>query len=149
MLTGALTAYSYHGLVVDPGSLPGAVWARWLQSWLYIPAWFGGLTIPLYLVPNGALPSRRWRPVMGALVRDTGRRHGLDGVRAGCDRRDRPCRQPPQLKEIGPLLEVVDLVATSLSLAGFGLGIVAVVVRWREENGRTRRQLAYILAAAL
>lgn len=149
VLTGWLTAYAYRGLVVDPGSLPGAVWARWAQSWLYIPAWFGGLTFPLYLVPNGTLPSRRWRPVIAvelvALVVAT----VTTALAPGPIGEAVPVQNPLGVERLGPLVELVEVVVAVTLVAGPALGIVALVVRWREESGRTRRQLAYVLAAAV
>ena len=52
---------------VPPGSdRPLVQWAAWLDNWIFV-----GLIVlvtwPLLLFPDGALPSRRWRPI-GALV---------------------------------------------------------------------------------
>jgi len=54
--------YSAYVYLVHPG-LPGAVWAAWLGSWLWLPT-TGLIPTFLFLVfPDGRLPSARWRPV--------------------------------------------------------------------------------------
>ena len=55
--------YATEALAVDPGSLPFARLAAWIDRWTIVVL----LTsfIPLFLLfPNGRLPSRRWRPAL-------------------------------------------------------------------------------------
>ncbi|MDG6106093.1 two-component sensor histidine kinase [Dactylosporangium aurantiacum] len=56
--------YAFRGLVLFPGSLPGAAAAGWCG--LLLDPVFFPLTIALTLLlfPDGRLPSRRWRPVV-------------------------------------------------------------------------------------
>ncbi len=55
-----ISAYAQHGVLIDPGSLPGAGGAAWASTWLWI---LPLLLIPLVLLhfPNGRLPSPGWR----------------------------------------------------------------------------------------
>jgi hypothetical protein len=56
--------YAVLALLGRPGWLPWGEWAAWLQNWIWMPA--AGLYlffVPL-LLPEGRLPSRRWRPLM-------------------------------------------------------------------------------------
>jgi hypothetical protein len=56
--------YVRYALLTHPGSLPGAVWVLWAinsSTPLLFPS--GIVPITLLLLPDGHLPSRRWRPV--------------------------------------------------------------------------------------
>jgi signal transduction histidine kinase len=66
-LGGATDQYARFGLITHPGAGPGAVWALWFNSWslaLVFPT--GAVAMVLLLLPDGHLPSRRWRPVAAA-----------------------------------------------------------------------------------
>ena len=63
-----LNQYAIYGIVTAPGSVAAAGMAGWIAAWLWIPGTALLLSgIPL-LFPEGRLPSRRWRPVAGAIV---------------------------------------------------------------------------------
>ncbi len=62
-LQGAAGQYARYALVTHPGS-PAGVWALWLDSWLITLVFpTGALVFLMLLLPDGHLPSRRWRPV--------------------------------------------------------------------------------------
>jgi signal transduction histidine kinase len=68
-LQGVEDQYVRFALVTHPGSLPAVVWAAWLDGWsilLIFPA--GGVALLLLLLPDGRLPSRRWRAVVPIAV---------------------------------------------------------------------------------
>jgi signal transduction histidine kinase len=68
-LQGVEDQYARFALVTHPGALPGAVWAAWLDSWslaLIFPT--GAVAVLLLMLPDGHLPSRRWRPVAAIAV---------------------------------------------------------------------------------
>ena len=87
--------YALYGLATAPGTLPGTWLAGWLSGTLT------ALTLVLVallvlLFPDGRLPSRRWRPVLWAIVvvmtgwLATQLQAGTEIGRASC--RERVCR---------------------------------------------------------
>jgi hypothetical protein len=59
--------YALYGLATAPGSLPAALTAGWAAGVLAsVTAML--LAFLILLFPDGRLPSRRWRPVLWALV---------------------------------------------------------------------------------
>ncbi len=68
-LQGAEDQYARFALVTHHGSVPGGVWAYWLSSWAASPVFpAGGVALLLAVLPDGHLPSRRWRPLVVASV---------------------------------------------------------------------------------
>jgi hypothetical protein len=59
--------YTVYGLATAPGSLPGAHLAGWFSTVVIELAVFLLLFL-LLLFPDGRLPSRRWRPVLWAIL---------------------------------------------------------------------------------
>ena len=57
------TAYGFHALIAEPGSLPGGPYAAFVGANIWTVAFFAGVLI-LLLFPTGAPPSRRWRPLV-------------------------------------------------------------------------------------
>jgi hypothetical protein len=57
--------YAAFALFGWPGRLPAGEWAAWLQNWIWVPAVGLYLIFIPMLLPEGHLPSRRWRPVLG------------------------------------------------------------------------------------
>ena len=43
---------------------PGATWSAWLGLWVWAPGWLSLGTVLLLLIPDGRLPSVRWRPLL-------------------------------------------------------------------------------------
>ena len=125
--------------------LPVAVgeWAAWVSRVFGASYALALLGLLLMLVPDGHLPSRRWRPVFVLLV-------GGYGVVVG----GLLLISPRQLGPGGP--QQVGLLATGMEIAGqlavtVGLlgGAIALVVRLRRSVGDERQQLRWIAVAAL
>ncbi len=55
--------YASSGLLARPGSLAGARTAAWISEWVVAVGFGLAFTFLLQVFPDGALPSRRWRPV--------------------------------------------------------------------------------------
>jgi hypothetical protein len=141
--------YATYGLVTSPGSLPGAVWGFWLQSWTWIVGLMLVPAIGLLLFPNGRLPSPRWRFVAWASA--TGM--GLLWVAYVFA----PWQGHPEFVTLPPGVENPLLLSFSaqlhdaLALAGAALvlgsviaGAVSLIVRYRRARGDERQQLKWV-----
>jgi len=129
------------------GAVPLDAAALWLGSWLWAPSHLAvGVLLPL-LLPDGRLPSPRWRPALAlsvlALVAQSawwavtpyelqdvpfdvrGLRNPV-GIEAAAD--------PPYL-----------LLASLVSVAAGILSLASVVVRWRTSTDERRQQLKWLL----
>jgi hypothetical protein len=58
-------SYARYALVTAPGSLPGGLFAAWIQAALFGMVAILAIFLPLYF-PTGRLLSRRWRPILWA-----------------------------------------------------------------------------------
>ena len=126
---------------------PGAVWGTWLSAWSWLLG-IGPLLLLLLVFPTGRVPSRRWRPVLVALV-------------AVCTLMAMSLAFTP-----GPLAEGEDVMnplpvgifaVELISSGGIGwaflpvfflLGVVAMAVRFRRADGVEREQLKWLMYTA-
>lgn len=133
--------YAIHAYLTDPGSLPAASWAAWLQAAgivVIVPIF---IFLPL-LFPDGKLPSRRWRPVawLGAAAMVC----FLLGSFAPGPIPGFGVRNPVGI----PGFEIfTDLGWGPLLLATIG-SIAALIVRFRRSSGDERQQLKWFTFAA-
>jgi hypothetical protein len=142
--------YAAFGILTRAGSLPGAVAAAWLVSWVWVP--FATLVAPFLLLvfPDGQLLSPRWRPValLGAVAAIL--------ISVSLAARPGPINNAPYLDNpLGVPPGWADL-AFGASVAGFGLlgaaimlAAVSLVLRYRRAGGVARQQLKWFAAAAV
>jgi two-component system NarL family sensor kinase len=139
--------YGIYALLTKPGSLPGGVPAL-LATSVWVVMW--GLTPLLFLLfPDGSLPSRRWRPVVGVVV-------GvivvlvvsqlLDPGPIG-NERGHP-DNPLGIAWAGRLLELSFISAVLVLLAVTLACLVALTGRFRRARGQQRQQLRWFAYAA-
>jgi len=145
VLTRVTQGLADHGLTSNPGSIPGAIWFGWVNTWIGLPA---VVTLPVFLpllFPTGRVPSPRWRAVSWAAVGAIGVGAGIAAVSpfpAGTYPPD--VVNPFQiggsagdaLASLGKLVDLVLFVV--LLLASWSL-----VVRYRRAQGVEREQLKW------
>ncbi|WP_171074215.1 sensor histidine kinase [Nonomuraea basaltis] len=146
----ALSAYGLLG--INGGRLPGDDWAMWLSNWLWMPAYLAVPTLFLLVFPDGRLPSPRWRPVavlaVAAIVVNT-----LDWALRPVTVVDVAGLYPPGyvgvLAGLPPFPPVLRVAAAGCSAAVAVLAVSSLAVRYRRAQPGARRQLQWVLAAAL
>jgi signal transduction histidine kinase len=141
------SAYAAYGLVVSPGSLPGAHIAGWLQVWTWTLG-VGAVPFLFLLFPTGRLHSRRWRPVALLAAASWGFIFTVAFV-AACFLWSNPLIQdtkdwPASAKPLGVLLSVAFYAVIGSVL----LGLVSAVVRFKNSRGDERQQLKWFVTAA-
>lgn len=123
-------------------SLPGTVFAAWLDSWIAIPSLTMLVIFVPLLFPTGRLPSPRWRGValfasIGIVATSVGSAlvaGPLDVV--GVD-------NPIGVRLPEPLLSVAGIVDALSGLVVFSLALASVVVRYRHGSPLERLQLRW------
>ncbi len=137
--------YACVGLVAYPGSVPAAVEAAWLSSWVKFLEILAYMFL-FVMFPDGILPSRRWRSVawfvglalaLVAFVWAT-EPGPLYGVFLGVN-------NPFGIAASGPQLH--DGTYGLLVLAGLA-SVTAMLVRFRGSSGTQRRQIKWFTYTA-
>jgi hypothetical protein len=136
-------AYTRYGLVVRPGSLPGAAYLAGLNNGLVL-AWISCAGFVLLLTPTGRLPSPRWRwwaraAAVAAVLWLLGSVVDPEPLR-------------PELPEVGNPLAVPALygpldwlwVAGLVVLAALVVAAGSLVLRFRRAQGTERQQLRWL-----
>ena len=133
--------------VADPGSLPLVPLAVWLSAWTYTPYWLQSSLLPV-LFPDGALPSRRWRPYVRAvlcvyaLLLVVAMLKPDDDVE-GLGRANPLGVGPESLMAVWAVLQYGSVMA--LFLVATPIALVGMVLRTRRATGRERAQLLWLL----
>ena len=148
-LSMSLDTYAGHALADDAASGSG-VWARWAQDWLFVIGWGTATTVVPLLLPDGALPSRRWRPLAWIVAAVLTGSVVTQALRPGGIGEDLPVTSPVGLPGVaGDVTAAVsDACYVGLTLVGL-VCLCAPVVRWRRADGVVGRQLAWILLGVL
>ena len=148
MFAGAISEYAVRGLVVDPGSLPGAIYAAWILQWLWI-VMFGLSMFVFLLFPNGRYLSSAWRKfrivaAASLVVAAAGTALG-DGVLDSFA--ERPAFQNP----LGLESWSADAAASLLSVWLLCLlaSATSLFIRFKRSSGVERLQLKWLAVGGL
>lgn len=150
VLALGLGNYGEYGLRVEPGSLPGAVYAAWVSGWIW-PVVLGLVGLPILLFPNGRPPSPSWRWVGKALVGfiflwvlAAGLTPG-PMTNAGFESVDNPFGVADSLR--GLFLTVEGLAGLGILMSVLAC-VVSMIVRFRRSRGTEREQVKWLAFAA-
>jgi signal transduction histidine kinase len=155
-LGGVADEYALYALLTHRGSLPGGVWAVWLESWvqsLLFPA--GAIALLMLLLPDGRLLSRRWRWVARAAVILSalgvlGGAFVAGPLATGTPNFPTP-QNPIGVAGNGPLGIALSLfdAAWLPGFVVFALAAAAPLLRLRRSRGDERQQLKWIAYAVI
>ena len=135
--------YAIFGIVGRTTPLPGAIYAGWLESWIWLVGVILITTFTLLIFPDGALVSPRWRIVAWLSALD-----GVIGV-TGLAFAAGPMNNAPFADNPVALLSF-DVARDLFFLSFFGLAILvtasaaSLIVRFRRAQGVERQQLKWL-----
>lgn len=128
--------------------LPGGAWTAWAWGWSYVPA--VALVPGLLLVfPDGHLPSRRWRPVVGLLVAGAGVLLAALMLRPGPLPNTPSVVNPLGVPSAQALLPALEVAGNLAIIVAFVAGAASLVFRFRRADDVQRHQLKWIAYAAV
>ncbi len=145
----SLEEYAVYGLLVEPGRLPGALFAAWVCNWIWVPvAGAAASLLPLYF-PNGHLASPRWRGVVvltllslvTMMVGFGGRPGSFGSVLGSFD-------NPYGLIQWAELMNWVTAIGALAVFSAIGLSVLSLIRRLRRAQGVERQQLKWFVYAA-
>jgi signal transduction histidine kinase len=153
-LTGLLFAvgmlaeqYAAYGLLIRPGSLPGARLALWLQSWVYQLALVIFVVVPLYF-PDGRLPSARWRWISRSVMVLMAPTAVLAAtVPADLRLGNSSLPNPYGIEELRPLDWLTQWGLELAWLCLFAAAVASLVLRFRRAGGEARQQIKWLAYA--
>ena len=140
--------YAEYSIVVEPGVLPGATTAAWVENWIW-PVALSPVGFFLLLFPDGHPPSRRWRLVAWLLVAALAcwivSQAFAPGplVNAGYE----SVLNPYGISALGGVLGVLGTVCGLLLLGTLLASAISLLVRFRRSGGDERRQLEWVAYA--
>jgi hypothetical protein len=142
--------YAVYGLTVAPGSVPFALAASWLATWVWVP--FAGLstTFLVLVFPDGRLLSPRWRPVAWlaavAIAVTSAAMALLPGPINNVPTLDNPLGVSPSAVPVVQAMASLGFVLLAIAVV---LSAVSLVLRVRRSTGVARQQLKWFATAAV
>ena len=145
--------YADYAIYTDPGGLPFASFAVWLQTWIFLLP-VGTVVLFVSLFPTGSAASPRWRWLPNAIVAVFSLAIVTAMFRAGpVDVTDVPGipdpRNPLGLEALDPILEAIQWVVGVAGLVVAVLAVVSLVMRYRAARGVERQQIRLLVYVGL
>jgi hypothetical protein len=142
------TEYANYGLLVDPGSLPGAEIAAWLVAWTWLVAVILVGPALLLVFPAGRVLTPRWRWVLWTAVIGGALFGVLLAFRPGPLNNSRYLDNPFGVSWLDALQPFTDI--SQIMLVGSIVGAAgSLVLRYRRADPTERLQLRWVAFAAL
>ena len=146
-VSGFLESYGLYGLVAVPGSVPGAEAAAVLSSVLFI-SWLVLIALVFSLTPDGRYLSPRWRRASHVMVAAGVAWFVMKLFFAGplehpFDQLDNPWALTSV--DLTPIRELAAVITNVLVL----VAAISMAVRFRRSHGDDRRQLLWVVVAAV
>jgi signal transduction histidine kinase len=142
--SSALDAYAHRAAESDTGE-----WARWAQNWIYVLGWNLGTTVLLFLLPDGRLPSPRWRWLARGITAAALLSVVVTALVPGRIGEDLPITNPVGVDAWSGALRFADTFLVAVLTAGTVCAVFGIVARWRGASDRERRQLAWVLLGVI
>lgn len=140
-------AYGMYGRA-SGDSLPGAGFAAWLASWVFVPALALAGAFLLLLFPTGAPPGPRWRPVVVAIAIAAAAVAVGYAFRPGDLALGVPIENPFGFSPAGSVLTLLADAGDVLFPVALVVAAASMVVRYRDAGPDTRLQLKWFAYAA-
>ena len=133
-------AYARWAVIGEGGSPAGALYAAWLQEWLWVPM-IGGLGLVAAIFPDGRFLSPRWRRAMLWSLVAAGAAAVLTALVPHLTTYDR-FENPVGIG--GSAMQWLGEAGAGLLLPLMVLGPAAAIVRFRRSRGEERQQLKWL-----
>jgi signal transduction histidine kinase len=139
-----------HVLAAGSGDLTLAIIAAWVFSWIQFPAIFSALALLLFLFPDGALASPRWRPILALAAATTAMITVATALAPG------PMVLTPTVAWTNPFgargglgrpLQTLADWSQPMIAGVLGLGVISLVVRYQRSDAGQRRQIKWLVYA--
>jgi hypothetical protein len=152
--TSLAVEYTVRNFVIDPGSLPLAIWAAWLSdSTNFLVAWVPILLVP-YVFPTGRLLSKRWIPglalgVFAVLTIGVGTALGPELMTDYVDHLKNPLATPATTRFVENVIDPVGPALWMLPFISLSIGAMSLIVRFRRARGVERQQMKWMAFSGL
>ena len=145
-LVATIGAEAASTVALADGRLQLARWALWLNAWLLIATVWPGVVLYLLVFPTGALPSRRWRPVVFAVLALAAIGSAARMVQTY---EGEPFTNPLAVPEAASIVETLFAVVSLAFAAALILAVVSVVLRFRRASREDRQALRWLVVVAV
>ena len=145
---GFAQEYTTRAIIIDPGSLPGAVAVAWFASWTWTLGMGPMVTLVPQLFPTGRPLTPRWRPLVWAGASFIPLAFVLFTLRPGPVENATFIENPlPATGAVAAFRDAIDVPAPLIMVGVVLASAASMVVRSRRARGVERQQLKWMVSA--